>query len=87
MLTRKEFLKLGLVMTSPVWAPRSMGDEGVAWLSPPSRVTSVPAKLYDTLIPYSDKGFFVWCDLREKFEGPLPNISLLPAGRKPGLRD
>ena len=76
MLTRKEFLKLGLVMTSPVWAPRSMGDEGVAWLSPPSRVTSVPAKLYDTLIPYSDKGFFVWCDLREKFEGPLPNISL-----------
>ena len=40
MLTRKEFLKLGLVMTSPVWAPRSMGDEGVAGLSPPSRPVS-----------------------------------------------
>ena len=76
MLTRKEFLKLGLVMTSPVWAPRSMGDEGVARLGPPSSVTSVPAKLYDTLIPYSDKGFFVQCDFLEKFEGPLPNVSL-----------
>ena len=76
MLTRKEFLKFGLVMTSPVWAPRSIGDEGVARLGPPSRVTSVPAKLYATTFPYSDKGFFVQCDFQEKFEGPLPNVNL-----------
>ena len=76
MLTRKEFLKLGLVVASPAWATRAMGDEGVARLGPPSRVTSVPEKLYINMIPYSDKGFFVQYDFTEQFAGPLPNVSL-----------
>ena len=76
MLTRKQFLKFGLAVASPVWAPRSMGDEGVARLGPPSRVTSVPVKLHFDRFPYSDKGFFLQFDLRETFPDSLPNVGL-----------
>ena len=76
MLTRKDFLKFGLVIASPVWAPRSRGASGGVQLGPPSRVTSAPEKLFSPLIPYSDKGFILHWDFREKFEGPIPSVSL-----------
>ena len=76
MLTRKQFLKFSLAVASPVWAPRSMGDEGVARLGPPSRVTSLPVKLHFNMFPYSDKGFFLQFDLRETFPDSLPNVGL-----------